>query len=47
MTTMKTSVEYNVSYSYDNQVTVNDNVLLMMVHKSRLVDCQDLPDMGE
>ena len=27
MTTMKTSVEYNVSYSYDNQVTVNDNVL--------------------
>ena len=24
---MKVSVEYNVSYSYDNQVTVNDNVL--------------------
>jgi len=27
MTTMKVSVEYNVSYSYDNQVTINDNVL--------------------
>ena len=27
MTIMKVSVEYDVSYSYDNQVTVNDNVL--------------------
>ena len=27
MTTMKVSIEYDVSYSYDDHVTVNDNVL--------------------
>lgn len=30
---MKISVEYNVSYSYDNQVTVNDNVLRVFPSK--------------